>query len=103
MDNFCLENGFIDWYVTVFVVDFFYIVFMLLFVYRFETSAKEDKGISAAAKYLIDTVLQLETEENSDNEYEVDYSTNSSSSSIITLNDESYRHDNKSDTSKCCT
>jgi hypothetical protein len=77
-------------------------ILILPIFYRFETSAKEDTCITEAAKYLVNTIVQLETEDSSESGYEIDY-TSSSSSSTITLNDQTTRQNNKSDTSKCCT
>ncbi|KAI9270110.1 P-loop containing nucleoside triphosphate hydrolase protein [Helicostylum pulchrum] len=66
LDQFCLDNGFIQW---------------------FETSAKENKCITEAANYLINSILELDVTDCSD----IDYS-----SSTISI--QSY---NKS--SKCCS
>lgn len=74
MDQFCLENGFIQW---------------------FETSAKEDKCITEATKYLVNSILELETTTADSCSEIIDYNSNP------TISLESYK--NKNQNKKCCS
>ncbi|KAL7312413.1 rab32, member RAS oncoprotein [Mucor circinelloides] len=76
MNLFCKENMFTQW---------------------FETSAKENTSIDTATEYLINHIVQLEMSNQSDSEYEVDYSSNGSSKLFLYDNDQPNVHN-----SSCC-
>ena len=74
---------------------------LLLWTYndfdRFETSAKENTSIDTATEYLINHIVQLEMSNQSDSEYEVDYSSNGSSKLSLYDNNRPNVHN-----SSCC-